>query len=418
MAAPRVVRVARIPLVAVIGTLAVVSALYFARDIDFVVYWRGVRGFMCGARPLYGPNSGAGHPQEFRYPPVAVLFFLPLALLPMRVASVCWTLLGWAVCAWASAVAITKWRLAFSAGGAMFAVLVLAQPVWLAVRFGNVQPHLIALLVLAFLWSEEHPDRSGLALAVATCFKVWPLFFVPWFLGRRRRATLVYASVASAVLWIAPAFCFGWSRYAALLRSFFIHAVTIASDPETLWYSSQSLRGVLLRLLTRAVHPRDGYPDVSLAALPPAWVGGCCLLLTVLAYGYAVVAMWRSPASRRWLWDAAAFVFFSALQPFCMNSGLISLLPSVLAAAHVFSAPEGEYPKAARRALVLTCVLSAMALATFYRPFQRSALMWGIDFWMMLALGAALAIAARPARTQVSRPSQGAVATPPEARSL
>jgi len=412
MDAPPMVRVAKIPAIALIGTLAIVSALYFAKDTDFIAYWRGVRGFMAGFKPLYGPNSGAGHPQEFRYPPVTVFFFLPLAFLPMRLASVCWTVLGWAACGWASAVAIARWKLAFTLPGALSAVLLLAQPTWLAVVFGNVQPHLVALLLLALLWSEEHPDRAGLALAVAICFKVWPLFFVPWFLIRRRRATLAYAAAASGVLWIAPALCFGWARYAALLHSFFTHAVAIASYPEGVWYSSQSLRGVLLRLLTNAVHPRDGYPDVSLAALPPALVSGCYGLLAALAYGYLVIAMWRAQESRRWLWDAAAFLFFSALQPFCMNSGLISLLPAVLAAAHVFSAPSGQYPQAARRAFLVTCILSILANSTFYRPFQRAALMWGIDFWLMLALGFTLVIAARPAAAP-ARLSAGSISETP-----
>ncbi len=412
MAAPTVVRIGKIPLVLVIATLAIVSALFFARDTDFVVYWRGVRGFMAGVRPLYGPNSGAGHPQEFRYPPVTVLFFMPLALLPMRAASVCWTVLGWAACASASALAIKKWKLTFTAPAAVLAVLLLAQSVWLAVVFGNVQPHLIALLLFAFLWSEDRPGRSGLALAVAICFKVWPLFFVPWFLVRRRRATLAYAAAASAVLWIVPGFSFGWSRYASLLRGFFTYGLSITSYPEAVWYSSQSLRGVLFRLLTNAVHPRDGYPDVSFAALPPAFVGGCYWLLAALAYGYSVVAKWCSPASRPWLWDAAAFVFFSALQPFCMNSGLISLLPAVLVAAHVFSAPAGQYPEAARRAFLVTCVLSVLANATFYRPFQRAALMWGIDFWLMVALGATLVIAARPAAERKARLSASATRGP------
>jgi hypothetical protein len=108
-----------------------------------------------------------------------------------------------------------------------------------------------------------------------------------------------------------------------------------------------------------------------------------------------VVQTWRSEKASRFLWDANAFVFFSALQPFAMNSGLISLFPSVLAAMHVYSSPAGSYPKGARRAFLIACLLSAIATCTFWRPLQRWALMLGIDFWVMLALGATLAIAAR-----------------------
>jgi hypothetical protein len=249
-------------------------------------------------------------------------------------------------------------------------------------------------VLLSLLCSEDHPGWSGLALAVATCFKVWPLFFVPWFFFRQRRRALYYAVAASVVLWVAPILYFGWTRYAWLMQEFYTHIAALASNPESLWYSSQSLRGVFLRFLTHAAPSRDGYPDASFASLSPVLVGGCCFVLSVAVYCWAVVQTWRARKVSRFLWDANAFVFFSALQPFAMNSGLISLFPAVLAAMHVYSSPPGSYPKAARRAFLITCLLSAIATCTFWRPLQRWALMLGIDFWIMLALGATLAIAA------------------------
>ena len=389
-----------IPIAALIGGLAVASALLLTKNVDFIVYWRGVGGFLNGHQPLYGWRSGNGHPQEFRYPPVTVLFFLPLTWLPLRVAGVLWVLLGWLACAAASALAIRGWKLRYNRWGIVLGCLLLAQFVVLFVKFGNVQPHLIALILLALLWAEERPLWSGLALAVATCFKVWPLFFVPWFLMRGRRLALVWAAASSAVLWAAPVLFFGWSRYTFLLGDFFHHVVALAADPESVWYSSQSLRGVFLRLLTHAVPPRDGYPDASFAGMSPALVGGFCLILSVALYAHAVAAAWRASRERRYLWDAAAFVFFSFLQPFAMNSGLISLLPGILVGAHVCSAADGEFPRAAKRAFLVACGFAALASATFWRPFQRWALMLGVDFWLMLALAATLVIAARerPAR--------------------
>jgi len=380
---------------AVVCGLAIVSSLLLTKNIDFVVYWRGVGEFLSGRQPLYGWLSGNGHPQEFRYPPLTVPFFLPLTRLPLRVAGVVWVLLAWVACAAASALAIRKWNLKYNATGIVLGCLLLAQFVVLFVKFGNVQPHLIALILLALLWAEERPFWSGLALAVATCFKVWPLFFVPWFLIRGRRLALAWAAAASVVFWTAPVLFFGWSGYAFLMSDFFHHVVALASDPESVWYSSQSLRGVLLRLLTHAVPPRDDYPDASLAGMSPALVGGFCLALSAAIYGYAVVATWRASRERRYLWDAAAFAFFSFLQPFAMNSGLISLLPAILVGAHVYSAPPGEFPRAAKRAFLVACGFAALASATLWRPLQRWALMLGVDFWLMLALAAALVIAAR-----------------------
>jgi hypothetical protein len=129
--------------------------------------------------------------------------------------------------------------------------------------------------------------------------------------------------------------------------------------------------------------------------MSPALVGGFCLALSAAIYGYAVVATWRASRERRYLWDAAAFAFFSFLQPFAMNSGLISLLPAILVGAHVYSAPPGEFPRAAKRAFLVACGFAALASATLWRPLQRWALMLGVDFWLMLAVAAALVIAAR-----------------------
>jgi len=378
--------------VAAIGVLAVLSAIFLPHNTDFGAYWYGVRDFMDGSKPLYGPLSGMEYPQEFRYPPVTVLFFLPLTYLPLRVASFCWILAAWAACSIATYLAIRAWKLKFTVSGALLGLIFLAPYVVLAVKFGNVQPYLIALVLLALLFAETHPGWSGLALAVAICFKVWPLFFAPWLLLRRRRSALFYAGSATAILWTAPVLFFGWSLYLYLLQDFFTHVVALASGPEAVWYSSQSLRGVLLRLLTRSVHPRDGYPDVSFASLPPALMVDCYLLLSILIYAYAVYAMWRSSESQGWLWDAGAFVLFSALQPFCMNSSLISLLPAILAGAHVYSAPAGQFPATAKRAFLLACGLVVLSTSP-YLPLQRELLMLGIDFWIMLALAACLGFA-------------------------
>lgn len=368
------------------------SAIFLPHNTDFGAYWYGVRNFLDGTSPLYGPESGMKYPQEFRYPPVTVLFFLPLTKLPLKIASFCWIVIAWAACSLVTALAIRKWKLTFTVSGALLGLIFLAPYVVLAVKFGNVQPYLIALVLVTLLSAEKHPGWSGLALAVAVCFKVWPLFFAPWLLLRRRRAALYHAAGASAILWTAPVLYFGWSRYVFLVQDFFTHVVALANGPEAVWYSSQSLRGVLLRLLTRSVHPRDGYPDVSFASLPPALMVDTYLLLSIVIYAYAVWAMWRSEESRRWLWDAGAFVLFSVLQPFCMNSSLISLLPAILAGAYVYSAPAGRYPAAVKRAFEAGCVLVVLSCSP-YLPLQREVLMLGVDFWIMLALAASLGIA-------------------------
>ena len=375
----------------VIGALAILSAVFLAKDTDFKVYWYGIRFFLDGTQPLYGPKSGIRYPQEFRYPPVTVLFFLPFTYLSLRAASMCWIVGAWAACAYVTKLAIRTWRLTFSAGGILFGLVLLVPYIVLAVKFGNVQPYLVALVFAAMLWADEHPERAGIALAVAICFKVWPLVFVPWLLRRPR--TLYAAGIATAVLWMLPVWFFGWHYYLFLLQDFYTHAAALASGPEAVWYSSQSLRGVLLRLLTNTVPPRDGYPDLSFATLPPGLIAGCYVLIAAIIYGYSLFQMWRSSPYRRFEWEALAFVLFSALQPFCLNSSLISLLPAILMGAHIYSSP-GQYPPSSRRWFLVACGLSIVATLTPIRHLQRDLVMLGTYLWIMLALGISLMIAA------------------------
>src|SRR6266850_1346819 len=58
--------------------------------MDLRVYHYGARGVFEGTRPVYGPGSGLGWPMHYRYPPLFLLLFAPLAMLP----------LGWAAAAW------------------------------------------------------------------------------------------------------------------------------------------------------------------------------------------------------------------------------------------------------------------------------------------------------------------------------
>src|SRR5256885_14089516 len=64
--------------------IAVLAALYVAQHpMDFRVYYFGARGVFDGTRPVYGRTSGLGWPMHYRYPPLFLLLFAPLALLPL-----------------------------------------------------------------------------------------------------------------------------------------------------------------------------------------------------------------------------------------------------------------------------------------------------------------------------------------------
>src|SRR5579864_1842671 len=75
-------------------TLAPLAILFLyvraMRSSDFMVYYRASRVLIEGHGHLYGPLSGIGWPQYFRYSPLFLLVFLPLALLPYKAAVAVW----------------------------------------------------------------------------------------------------------------------------------------------------------------------------------------------------------------------------------------------------------------------------------------------------------------------------------------
>src|SRR5216684_5470641 len=61
--------------------------------MDFRVYYYGARGVFDGTRPVYGLNSCLGWPMHYRYPPLFLLIFAPVAMLPLAWGAALWVVL-------------------------------------------------------------------------------------------------------------------------------------------------------------------------------------------------------------------------------------------------------------------------------------------------------------------------------------
>ena len=59
---------------------------------DFLVYHHGARGVFEGTRPVYGEDSGVGFPMIYRYPPLFLLVFAPLSILPLQISAAVWVI--------------------------------------------------------------------------------------------------------------------------------------------------------------------------------------------------------------------------------------------------------------------------------------------------------------------------------------
>ncbi|MBV9611498.1 MAG: DUF2029 domain-containing protein, partial [Acidobacteriaceae bacterium] len=150
-----------------VAVLAVLCSLFLVKNVDLSVYWYGINGFFAGTRPAYGPASGLGFPLEYRYPPATYLLLFPLKWFSLRVAGFCWMLAAWATATFAVSLAITVRGLCFSRSSMVACCAFLCAYVVLAVRYGNVQPFVIAWIFMALILSETHPAWAGILLSLA-----------------------------------------------------------------------------------------------------------------------------------------------------------------------------------------------------------------------------------------------------------
>lgn len=382
-----------------LAALAIFTSLLLAKNSDFRVYWFGAKGFWSGVLPAYGNTSGIGFPMHYRYPPVTYLLFWPFTRMPLGAAGAVWMLGAWAAALLAVRQAMRSMELRFSRAAILAGCIFMLPYAVLAIRYGNVQPYVIAMVLAALALSESHRAAAACLMAAAITFKIWPVFFLPWFLRRGRRMVLVWLLPAMAVLWLAPLIVWSPAHYFDLIRQWFGAEVQNATSNSENWYfPGQSLRGVLLRFLTPLAPWAAGFPDVHVLSLAPQAVVRAWEAIAALAYAALCLAMLRSDARQRWVWDGLSFALFSVLQPFCLKSSLISLGPAVLVAAALCSTSQSTI---ARRLFLGGCGLSLIGATAQYKPLLRVLSALGIDFWAALLLLAALLVWAKARDTRV-----------------
>lgn len=388
---------------AALAVLAIASSLFLTKNVDLRVYWYGVNGFFAGTRPAYGPESGLGFPLEYRYPPVTYLLLFPLKWLSLRAAGFWWMLAAWATATLAVSAAVRVRHLRFSHSSIIACCAFLLAYVVLAVRYGNVQPFVIAWLLLALALAESYPAAAGILLALAVTFKIWPLLFLPWLFPRARRRAVGYFALSLAVLWIAPLLAFGVAGYSRLLEEWYAAVARVGTTySEFYYFPGQSLRGVLLRYFTPVAPPLKSFPDIHVLSVSPHAAVLAWAILGIAIYVFFVVHMLRSRPQKLWAWDGAAFVLYSLLEPYAVKSGLISLGPAALMAACLFTLSTSDDLRDASwtprvrqviswaNGLFLAACLSSFGQAILqYKPVQRYLLSFGLDFWAEICLLAA-----------------------------
>jgi hypothetical protein len=192
---------------------------------------------LTSGQPLYPPMNPEAH-EVYRYAPWFAVAWIPLTLLPREVATHLWSLamLGCAV--------VAVWPLLRSPSWASVALAALAgQTLAETAMFGNVQPLVVATLVLA-VGAASFPGWVG----VTTSIKLVPLAFVLVWLPRREWRPAVTAIAVAAILW-APILLFDLTNYVTdpgtgLLSLYAVSpplwfAVALASAGVVIWLAAR-----------------------------------------------------------------------------------------------------------------------------------------------------------------------------------
>ncbi|MFC9993331.1 glycosyltransferase 87 family protein [Nocardia sp. NPDC127526] len=235
--------------------LFVVSALvsYFAKFwhgyIDLQVYRNGARAWL-DDKDLYGPMPqvfGIGLP--FTYPPLAALFFAPLAIMSLPVAS--WAVLATSI----ASLGLTLWvvldrlrpsmdritRLAIVIGAV--ALLQLLEPIRQTYGFGQINLVLMAAITLDCLVRKPFWPR-GMLIGIAVSVKLTPAGYLLYFVLRkdwRGAVTLVLSAVAAVGV--------GFAVFPKDSVQYWFHTLTDTGRIGPPYFAgNQSLKGFAFRL--------------------------------------------------------------------------------------------------------------------------------------------------------------------------
>jgi hypothetical protein len=381
--------------VAALALVGVVVLSYLAalRSVDFPVYHYAARNMLSRTGPMYGPQSGIGWPQVYRYPPLFLLLFIPFALLPLRLAAIIWAALKFAALGLLARGLFSRLRI--YGHGFQFLSLLPALP-YLAVEFhyGNVQFFVFALIGVGFLLLEQRPFLAAFTLALAISIKVWPLFFVPYLVARKRTAVAGLAVALTVLLTLLPAAYFGWHTNASLLHQWAHQELGVAStagEPGLIGFPSQSLHSVLMRFLVSLNYAQltdSNYPKLNLGNFDPQAVEALWLVLAAAGY-VGLLLLARRAKSNDLTVHAVAFCALLLLQPFTQIGDLVILFwPIAVAVAALRD--DADLPAWTRAVLYVAVSLMVLKPLIPDRNAQRLLQVLSVDFAATSLLAAGL----------------------------
>lgn len=319
------------------GALAVGIALSLAQGRrehvggDFQVFWQAGHNFATG-NPLYHDYLPGA--RLFKYPPFAAFVFQLLAMFPLQVAAVLFSLLNLVL--WVVAVYLTLDIVALTLPDRNPAPLRLGLAIAFSAQFfldnfHHVQVNgLILVLILLGIhaYLREKDLWAAVYFVVATAIKITPIFFIVWlFIRGRRRVALVVLPLALACV-LVPLLVRGPATGSAEIVEYYHVFLEGHQHGKVSTYTSGQNLAALVNRMTR---PTENAEHVSYMYLPAsertAQLAYKALWTTVLLVFFTKLVLLRT---RRAPLSAFEFsmIFLTGLllSPITFTAHLVSLL--------------------------------------------------------------------------------------------
>ena len=200
--------------------IALLGFVFIRNLIDFPVYYSAGQSLINGRTDLYSPDFAQGRVMDYRYPPFFLLAFVPLWLLPYKVAAYVWYLT--AILQITGCVFILNRQTDFnqSAKAAWLIIfLAVGQYFVMILHYGNAHLLAVFLLFVSFYFVIRRKNWvAAIAMALAITIKLTPILILPYFALKRRWKFLSLVAALLIAINIAPAAYFGFAKNAQLLK--------------------------------------------------------------------------------------------------------------------------------------------------------------------------------------------------------
>ncbi len=390
---------------------AVVAPLRWWGPKDLAIYhdvgivWREGGDYydVAAMRERFGASADEHTVFAFTSPPSSTLFYAPLSLLSLRVATVAWRVLNLTFLGLTGWLLWRAFRLSTSAPPSpvwLALGLSASEPVKITLRLGQVG--LLVMLLLALgLWglTRRRAVVTALALVLASALKVLPGFLFVHAAYRRERRVVGAAAVAGGLLLAVVL----WTGGVGPWRTWLSRVLPAVSTPVA-YFGNQSVAGTLRRM---AGAPPAEPPSFNYTFSSRGDPRSSLERLLVLAAGASAVglALWRlGPAPRqdvlrRQLEFATMIPLMLLLSPLVWEFYLAWLLLPFFA----MMAWLGERPMPAKAQVILVVLLALAWILmqydttdTYHRPGWPVALMSLGLYADVVLLGCALGLLGRP----------------------